>query len=298
MHPSALRKKGLPLGLAKFDFQYNNRGAHGVSDAMRFQSGACQDRREAAHVPGLTMARVIATNPLARGFYTVPEAARLIQVGSTQRIYGWLRGYPGRNTGPLLQRDYAPIGEQEELSFLDLMEVRFVEHFRESGVKARALRIAAEKLRKKYKQDHPFALEHVLLVADRADIYVIEAMKDGARVADDRRLWSLLTDNYVMYEAIKASLLPGVEFDPKSRLARRWHPTPDAFPRVTLDPRIGYGQPALPSGIPTRTIYDAFKAEHGNVDAVVHWFGIPSPEVLEAVRFEEFLDQRRQKKAA
>jgi hypothetical protein len=40
--------------------------------------------------------RLADLNPLARGFYTVQEAARLIEVGSTHRIYGWLKGYRGR----------------------------------------------------------------------------------------------------------------------------------------------------------------------------------------------------------
>src|SRR6185312_4494977 len=147
------------------------------------------------------MARVN-SNPLARGFYTVQEAARLIQVGSTNRIYGWLRGYPARQIGPLLTRDYEPIGEHEELSFLDLMEIRFVEHFREHGVKARSLRIAASRLRDEYKTEHPFALEKVILIADKADVFVEEVLRESADEAADPRLRSLLTKNYVMYEAI------------------------------------------------------------------------------------------------
>ena len=93
------------------------------------------------------MGNVEPINLLAAGFYTVQEAARLIEVGSVRRITGWLRGYPGRNVEPLLTRDYAKIGDYEELSFLDLMEVRFVEHFREQGVKVRTLRRALENAR-------------------------------------------------------------------------------------------------------------------------------------------------------
>ena len=86
-------------------------------------------------------------NPLAAGFYTVPEAARLIEFGDARRIYGWLRGYPRSTMGPLLRRDYQPIEGDEELSFLDLMEVRAIEHFRESGVRAKTLRRAIEEAR-------------------------------------------------------------------------------------------------------------------------------------------------------
>ena len=232
------------------------------------------------------------TDPLARGFYTVPEAARLIRVGSARRIFGWLRGYPGRDIGPLLSRDYQPIGDNEELSFLDLMEVRFVEHFRERGVKLKALRLAAERMRRDYKTAHPFALKDVLLVADKADVYVKEVLRESAEAAGDIRLRSLVTNNYVMYEAIKRALLPGVEFDPTTQLASEWKPIPDRFPSILIDPRKAYGKPVLPMGIPTGVLVDAWRAENENADAVAYWFQISVSDVAQAIAFEQALDAR------
>jgi hypothetical protein len=233
--------------------------------------------------------RSAVTASLGQGFYTVGEAARLIRVGDAQRIYGWLRGYSGREVGPLLTRDYEPIDDTQELSFLDLMEVRFVEHFREQGVKVRSLRIAAAKLRNEFKTDHPFALERVHLIADKADIFVDETLRESAAEADDPRLRSLLTDNYVMYEAIKQNLLPGVSFDPRSHLPRKWVPRPKEFPNIAIDPKVAYGQPATKSRVPASALFDAWKAEGENADAVAYWFEIPSPEVIEAVRFQKHL---------
>lgn len=229
-------------------------------------------------------------NPLARGFYTVPQAARLIRVGSTNRIYGWLRGYPDRRVGPLLARDYRPIAANEELSFLDLMEVRFVEVFREHGVKLRSLRFAAERLREELKTPHPFAQDRVV-VADKADVLVEEVLRDSAAKAADPRLRSLLTRNYVMYEVIKKSLIPGVRFDVDTRLAREWAPIPDRFPKIIMRPQIAYGQPAGPSRVPTAVLYDAWRVEGENVDAVSHWYEVPLNEVLDAIGFEQQLDQ-------
>jgi uncharacterized protein (DUF433 family) len=244
------------------------------------------------------MGRAGAINPLARGFYTVQEAARLISVGVTNRIYGWLRGYPDRQIGPLLVRDYTPIGGTEELSFLDLMEVRFVEHFREHGVKARTLRIAAAKLRQEFHTSHPFAMDRMVLVADKVDILVEEILKESAAEAKDPRLRSLLTGNYVIYEAIKQGLLPGVRFDTGTHLARTWAPVPDLFPRIVIDPRIAYGHPVVPSRVPTATLYDAWHAEKENVDAVSYWYEVPTAEIVEAVKFERHLDTRRAARAA
>jgi uncharacterized protein (DUF433 family) len=242
------------------------------------------------------MAREI--NPLARGFYTVQEAARLIQVGSTNRIYGWLKGYPRRQIGPLLNRDYQPIGDTEELSFHDLMEIRFVEHFREHGVKARSLRIAAERLKDEFKTSHPFALDRVIFVADKADIFVEEVLKESAEKASDPRLRSLLTKNYVMYEAIKQALLPGVRFDTATHMADQWKPLPKDFQRIVIDPKVAHGQPAGPSQIPTGVIYDAWFAEGENPEPVSHWFEIPTADVIEAVRFEKRLMSRDEARAA
>lgn len=238
------------------------------------------------------------SNPLAQGFYTVSEAARLIRVGNVQRIYGWLRGYSGREIGPLLTRDYQPIDDNQELSFLDLMEIRFVEHFREHGVKVRSLRLAAQKLRDQFNADHPFALERVHLIADRADVFVDETLRESAVEAGDVRLRSLLTDNYVMYEAIKQSLVPGVFFDPKSRVARSWVPRPDEFPRIKVDPTVAYGQPATPSRVPTATLFETWRTEKESADAVAYWFGIATTEVIEAVRFEQSLQARGEARAA
>lgn len=237
-------------------------------------------------------------NPLAKGFYTVAEASRLIRVGSANRIYGWLRGYPRRQIGPLLSRDYEPIGDTEELSFLDLMEVRFVEHFREHGVKVKSLRIAAETLRHEFSTDHPFAMKKVVIVADKADVFVADVFRNTAKKTNDLKLRSLVTKNYVMYEAIKQSLIPGVVFDDASHLAARWAPVPEIFPNIYLDPKIAYGQPAGRSGVSTSTIYEAWKAEHEDIDAVSYWHEIPTTEVLEAVRFEQTLTQRLLARAA
>lgn len=237
-------------------------------------------------------------NPLAAGFYTVQEAARLLRANSTRRIFGWLRGYPDRDVGPLLARDYQPLGEAEEVSFLDLMEIRFVEKFRAHGVKIRSLRGAADTLRRELKTPHPFAYEHVLIVADKVDVLVREALLNSAKEHDDFRLRSLLTKNYVMYEAIKQSLLPGVTFDTATEMASVWAPMPGEFPRIKANPKVAFGHPALPSGVPTGTLYDAFKAEKGNLDTVAYWFEQSSNDVLEAIRFEQMLDQPLERQAA
>lgn len=231
-------------------------------------------------------------NPLAMGFYTIPEASRLIRVGSPQKIRNWLTGYHNRKIGPLLKRDFEPTHTRasQELSFLDLMEVRFVLHFTEHGVKAQSLRIAAEALRREFGVNHPYATDRVLLTADKADVFVIETLNKSAQEADDPKLRSLTTKNYVMYTAIQKLLLPGVEFHRESRLAKIWTPLPERFPSIQINPKRAFGRPIVPQGVPTEAIFDAWQAENQDYDKVARWFSLPSIIVKEAVDFERALD--------
>lgn len=237
-------------------------------------------------------------NPLAAGFYTVTEAAQLIEIGDQRRIHGWLRGYPKSRVGPLLHRDFKPMNGEQELSFLDLMEVRAVEFFRDSGVKARTLRRAIEEARDYLETSHPFATEYIKYRADEKFLYIDRVLKKSAEEEGDRLLYNLITRRLESYILIKESIERGVEFDPQTHLAKRWTPRGDRFPNIIIDPRRAYGRPIVPSGIPTETLYDAWRAEKENVDAVAYWFGVPSAEVLSAVRFQEELAVRREIKVA
>ena len=233
----------------------------------------------------------ISVNPLARGFYSVRDAARLIENARAQRIYGWLKGYPDREIGPLLSRDYRPINDRQELSFLDLIEVRFVEHFRAHEVKLRTLRRAAERLRKEFDTPHPFATDQVHLEADKADVFLV-VMRESAKEERDRALLSLTTDNYVIEDIIKRNLVPGITFDRKSHIARKWTPRPLKFPHIIIDPNVAYGQPVVPSGIPTSTLLASWEAE-GNYDDVAFWHNVKTSEVRQAVEFEQYLDEQQ-----
>lgn len=232
-------------------------------------------------------------NALAQGFYTVPEAARLIEVGNARRIHGWIKGYPKRKVGPLLQRQFNPIRDKEELSFLDLMEVRFVEYFRHHNVSMKTLRLAAEEARKELKVQHPFATDQIKFRTDGKRIYLEEVLKHSAEEADDRVFMNLITKQFELYEMIKRSLVSGIIFDLSTHLVERWHPRAELFPDIFIDPRLAYGKPVTPSGIPTATLYEAWKAEGEKTERVADWYGVPARDVNQAVRFEMALNENR-----
>ncbi len=229
-------------------------------------------------------------NPLAAGFYTVRDAARLIEVGSAPRITGWLRGYPSRQIGPLLHRDFPPIGGKEELSFLDLMEVRFVEFFRQEGVKVRTLRAALDTARAIFREAKPLASSKVVFrtTENRKNVFVEEILREAGEAEDDRRLLNLYNRQYEIYDFIQTRLAKGVVFDPSTALASCWYPRQEQFPTIFIQPTIAYGHPVTPSHVPTGVIYDAWKAGD-DPNEIGDWFSTPIEQVLAAIEFEQSL---------
>ena len=76
---------------------------------------------------------------LGIGIYGVPEAARLTGV-SAPRIRRWVKGYTfrvrgsARRSAPVWQSQLPRLDHQIAVSFLDLIEIRFVNAFLEHGV--------------------------------------------------------------------------------------------------------------------------------------------------------------------
>ena len=85
------------------------------------------------------------------GLYTIAEAARLTGI-SPGRVRRWMRGYTfvrgnePRTSPPVIRGQYA-LNEQGSiaLSFMDLMEVRFVDAFLKKGVRWPTLRKAHDR---------------------------------------------------------------------------------------------------------------------------------------------------------
>jgi uncharacterized protein (DUF433 family) len=191
--------------------------------------------------------------PAAGGFYTVREAARLLNISNAAVISGWVKGRSGRGSGPVIVRQYQPIGRVQELSFLDLIEVRFIEHFRKQGYSLQSLRKAAETARAELDCEHPFALYGVKFVAERKNIFLKVARDIG---------------------------------DAKGRVTC-WRPREKEFPGIIVDPTVAYGQPALEANrVPTDAIFSTWKAEGGDYAAVADWFEIEKKQAQEAVEFE------------
>ncbi len=221
-----------------------------------------------------------ANDPLLRGFYTASEAARLLRIENKQRIYRWLNGE--KSADAVIVRDYSPMSGTQELSFWDIIEVRFVEHFRSQGLSLQFLRKVAAKARVELETQHPFALSNMRFLTDRRRIFLQTAEEERAQ----RKTYDVLSGQYEMYDAIEALLAKGIAFHPVTLLADEWMPLESECPNVIVNPRYAFGQPVVRNEkVPTAAIFRSWKAE-GNRDRVAKWFGVGRPAVDEAIEFE------------
>lgn len=220
-------------------------------------------------------------DPLLAGFYTLSEATRLLRVESRRRVKGWLQDRDDVYVSAIIDRDYPPIGNAQELSFWDLMEVRFIEHFRQQGLTLQYLRKVSDAVRKEINHKHPFALANFKFQTERKKVFVQVAESDG-----DRKTRHALGDQYEMYDVIEAMLAKGVEFDPRTHLADSWRPALE-HPNVIVHPRFAYGHPVVSDKrVATAAISKMFRAERGNRAKVARAFGLSEDDVNEAVEFE------------
>lgn len=213
---------------------------------------------------------------LDAGFYTIQEAASLI--GATdERVRAWLKPTPKYDPAVVSAR--VANGKVRDISFLDLIELNFVDHFRKQGVSLQTLRRVSAEARKEF-GEHPFARNNIRYRTDRHKIYA-----DVAEETGDRRLLEL-TQRQFELNVIEDLLLSGIDFDPETQIAKLWRPRKE-FKHIVVDPKINFGRPSLAGfGVGTEAIHRLWIGESGNARAVADWFEIPKHLVEEALRFE------------
>lgn len=216
-------------------------------------------------------------DPLLSGFFSIADSAHLLGT-SQQTLRGWLNGYANSTKGPVIDRDFEGT---RTVSFLDLMELRFIAFFRAQKVSMPTLRKAAERARIEWHVQHPLALASSKYVTDRKRIIARSAEETG-----DEHAWDMATGQHEMWVTIEQTIEKGVEFDPKTYLARLWAPRPGEFPNVIVDPRIAFGRPVVKgTSVPTRTLYRQWQAE-GHKAKVADWFDLPEHVIDLAVSYE------------
>ena len=228
----------------------------------------------------VAVADISLNRPLSGGFYTASEASRILGLSGPSIVKSWLG--QGKSV-PTLVKQYS---EAPDVGFWDLMEIRFINYFRNKGISLQHLRKVAYRSRMRFENNHPFALSAVKFKTDRKKIFAEISSEEN-----DKQLEDMLTGQLSLYEVVEDFLAKGIEFDPSSGLAKSWKPLPQSLPRIILDPKIAHGQPSVEvAGVPTKTLFLNCKAESFNYSATADWFEVKEELVREAVEYELGLD--------
>ena len=222
---------------------------------------------------------------IGRGVYSLAEAERLTKVPQ-QRIKRWTAGYVYRDkdeeryTAPVIATELEPIDGTPVLDFSDLLEVRFLNAFREHGVGWKAIRIAAQRAKELLGRHRPFSTR--IFKTDGQTI-----LAEIVQEAGDKLLLDLVENQYAFEQIISPYLYAGIEFDQLDE-PERWWPLGEER-CVVLDPQRAFGAPIVAQGgIPTRILADAMQTE-GSIEFVAKWYESDPREVCDAVEFEHRL---------
>lgn len=221
---------------------------------------------------------------LGVGLYTIPGAARLLQV-SAGKLCRWAQGYTfagGKQSPPVVQRQFPELKEIGVLTFLDLIELYLVIRFRQEGVSMRTIRENARIAADRYHAKHPFAVRR-FHVNGRA---LIEETEQQVPNQAPRRLYEDLQKSQLVLDQVAESFFRNLEYD--DDLASRYWPLGQGR-SVVLDPTRSFGKPIdAKTGVPTRVLYEMSRAGE-TAEAIAQWYGVGLEAVHTAVEYEQSL---------
>lgn len=222
---------------------------------------------------------------IGRGVYTLTEAYRLTGI-PVRRINRWTRGYEfnyrgnRRYSDPIIAAGQEQIAGQAVLNFLDIVEIRFLNSFREHGVSWKAIRIAAQRAKEILQRTHPFSTK--IFKTDGRTI-----LADFVAETGDSVLLDLVKNQYEFEKVVSPYLYGGLEFNEFSEPSR-WYPLPDKK-TVVIDPVRGFGAPIVSrGGVPTRILMQSFKG-NPSYETVAKWYEIEEDAVRDAIQYERSL---------
>lgn len=221
--------------------------------------------------------------PLGIGYYTVPEAARLLRVPA-RNINRWLGGYTYISKGietemlPLWQPELPAFGNHIELGFRDLVELRFVNAFLSAGLGLLTIRNCIAVARECVDDDRPFSTRRFR--TDGRTIFL-----ESLRQREEDDVLDLKKGQYVLKAVIERTFR---DLDIADDAVTRWRPH-RGRKSVVIDPTRAFGQPIVPDyGVPTVTLAEAAEAE-GSPERAAFLYDVPPRIVRDAMQFEAYL---------
>jgi uncharacterized protein (DUF433 family) len=235
---------------------------------------------------------------LGRGVYGTTEALRLVNFQrhdgeapkpiSLQTIMRWLRGYDykigdeTRHSKPLWRPDYAPQDDADqliEISFRDLIELRFVKTFRDHGLSLQTIRECFGRAVEAVRDERPFSTRRFRTDGKTIFLEITDDVSEGELLDLKRRQNA--------FRRIVAPSLRDLEFD--AEVVARWFPLGASRKGIVIDPARAFGRPIVAAtGVPTEILAEAAEVE-GSPERVAALYEVPISAVRDALEFQRQL---------
>jgi uncharacterized protein (DUF433 family) len=220
---------------------------------------------------------------LGTGFYTVPEAGRLLKIPALN-IRRWLGGYSYKcgdtvvKMPPLWSPQLPSQDQHIELGFRDLIELLVIKNFIDQGLSIAVVRNCLDYARECADDARPFSTRR--FQTDGRTIFL-----ESLRGLDDAEVLDLKKKQYVIKRLIDRTFK---DLDLSDDIVTSWRPF-GGKQSIVVDPERAFGQPIAASyGVPTVVLAQAVKAE-GSVERVTQLYEVPGGVVRDAVKFEHSL---------
>lgn len=221
---------------------------------------------------------------LGRGIYSFAEAANLLKL-QKRTVTRWLNGYSFRRAGeyrhvdPLWATDFRTDEGRGELSFKDLIELRFVGAFIAQGLSLNVVRRCHDYAKQCLSTDRPFLVGK--FKTDGETIFL-----DGNSALVKSELLDLKRNQYVIREVVQSQFR---DLDCENEVVVRWRPF-NGKPSIVVDPKRSFGRPvAEATGVPTEALVAAVAAE-GSLRVVARQFEVSEAVVRDAIKFHQSLE--------
>jgi len=211
-------------------------------------------------------------NFLGKGIYSIPYASKLTDI-HTAKINRWVKGLNRKDgfSPPIISIDYEPINNFYSISFLDLIELFFVNAFRKHGVSLKHIREIYEKSQEVVNFSHPFSTK--------------KFKTDGKKILYDYGndlILQLLNEQYAAKELVNPFIFDAFNFE-DDVINQLWPLGKNR--QVVIDPNRNFGKPVInKEGVSVDVIGKAFKTEK-TIKGVAEWFDIGNESVKDAVEY-------------
>ncbi len=216
------------------------------------------------------------------GIYSVKDAAAIANV-PTRSITRWVYGYKytthagnERVSPPVIQAEVETIEGARALSFLDLLETKFVSEVRRRGISWKTIRLAHKEASAMFQTTHPFCIKRY-----KTSGRTLFVRPPGGGTSD----WVDLLNKQATIYGIMQPFFEDVDYENGGiEKAERWWLLGHRR-SVFIDPEVSFGKPVTKERVPTLILAQAFKKTR-SISTVADWYDIPEQSVQDAIDYE------------